>query len=201
MKPIVRIALAINIYAILTTAAICQTTPQPSLFELSGQHLAGTPFHLPAYMTLQEQMRLQEHLPTHQKIRIEWDSLPGMPHDRLLTEDEVKGTALSAAFAVLSRNHAVPGAPGKLNFSLGPDTLVFIAATRAGEIRSLNVMPDFRIQDAEGHRFVTAKIAFDINLADDPQIAQIAFFKPELHEDHFELKRLGNLTLSSSGGH
>lgn len=169
------------------------------------EHFSDVGFHLPSYQSsIDELMSYQVSLPSHQELRVAWDSIPGT--EGIKRREQVEGVTLSKDFILLTRNQNLNGAPGKTTTQLGSDDLVVIGTTAAGEIRAIRIQPDPRMsrseslspgQPKERHDFVTPKVAIDIRLPEDSKITSIVFLKPiPNNKGGWRLQNLGVLMLA-----
>ena len=201
-----RVALCGFCLGISSFALSAQSPAQAPSPMLISSHLEAVGVHLPSYMaSINDLMRYQEGLPTHQKLMVEWDSLPGR-QGRVMKE-EVAGVPLAPNFVLLDRKQNLLGAGGKIDPLLNEDELVIVGVTASGEIRGLKAQGDPRLWHGEylapGKRqerwdVVTAKVTIEVLLPDDPLIKTVLFMKPRWIADAgWQLEKIGGIDLPS----
>ncbi len=153
-------------------------------WDITVGKLQEAGFHLPSYMPTIWQLReyVGERLATHQQLTLTWDSLPGVSASGSagVPCHTVWDLPLSPEFVVTGRRRGLPGASGD---GIGPmlqsTFLVEIGVTASSEVRSLFVIKDPRMVEAEGYCGVVPSVTFQMRLPDDPEIKTVVFFKPE----------------------
>jgi hypothetical protein len=171
---------------------------------LGSEHLKAVGVHLPSYMaTVDDLMRYQEGLLTHQQLMVEWDSLPGL--QGRVKKEQVEGIPLAPNFTLLDRKRNLPGAAGKTDPLLAEDDLVVAGVTSTGEIRGIRIQGDPRMWHGEslepGRRqerydVVTPRVTIEVLFPDDPLIKRVVFMKPRpTPGGGWQLQNVGSVNL------
>lgn len=153
---------------------------------------------------LADLLEYQSSLPTHQQLRIEWDSLPGR-HEPL-DKEEAKTLPLSRDFVVAEQTHSLPtgiGRPFPYIFPLLEDRLVFVAVSSKNEVRGFQLAFDPRAWHSEDFQSgknpkrtdaIFPKATLRIVMPDDPQIGRIVVYRPK-YEGKLRLEEIGAIEL------
>ena len=200
---IARIALTAGVIVILAgTNAAAQDQDWRRSFDITAEHLQEVGLHLPSYMPgVQDLLKYEGSLPTHQEITVDWDSLPGQVD--ILKREEARRLTLSPDFVVTRRRRKLSNAV-RCICTLHPDDIVIAGVDAQGQLLGLTEVADGRvIRGLPGipGALVRRHLTFTFNLPDDPQIKKAVVFKPDSREeggDGHRLVRVGEIDLQAT---
>jgi hypothetical protein len=195
-----RIAEARRKFILLFLLPWCMQLPaQVAEHELTAELLTRLGVYLPQGRSIQQQMKYQAAVATHDQVNLVWHSVPGMKG--MVEQDELYSREVRSPDAIsvvsIKRNLAEGGAC-PCGLLLRDDSILILGLSSPNEIRSIALLPDFRIGQLEGAKRYFADGDFHVRLPPDSSISQVKFATIRLNNGSWVLTTIGDIPLKET---